>query len=94
MTSQEARQLYVGAGGPDDHHPSEWDSIHREMEAVVAATSDRAAGRVIDWWGCWDRKLTATAFARRVREIHSANAGRRSRTEQPLVGASGGSDAT
>jgi hypothetical protein len=70
MTRAEARKLYVGAGGPNDHQPSDWESIHREMESVVAAKSVRAAGRTIDWWGCWDRKYTATAFARRVRELH------------------------
>ena len=70
MTREEARKLYVGAGGPDSHQDSEWESIHSEMAAVVAAASDRAAGRTIAWWGCWDRKFTATAFARRVRESH------------------------
>lgn len=45
MTLEEARNLYISAGGPDDHGPDEWQDIHREIEAVVAARSDRAAGR-------------------------------------------------
>lgn len=69
MTIDRAKQLYIGAGGPSNHSPDEWASIHREIEAIVAAKSDRAAGRVIDWWGCWDRRHTATEFVRRVREL-------------------------
>jgi len=75
MTRTEARRLYIAAGGPSDHSPGEWESIHREMDAIVAAGSDRAAGRTIAWWGCWDRTYTATAFARSVREAHANTEG-------------------
>ena len=68
MTRTEARKLYIEAGGPDDHGEDEWDEIHREMEAIVASKSHRAAGKLIEWWGCWDEKYTPTKFARRVRE--------------------------
>lgn len=68
MTRDESRRLYVGAGGPDDHCALDWEHIHREMEQLVSAKSDCAAGRMIAWWGCWDRQYTATAFARRVRQ--------------------------
>lgn len=74
MTIDEARKLYVAAGGHTEHSDIEWEYIREEMEAIIAARSDRAAGRTIDWWNCWDGKYTATAFARRVRKLH-ANAG-------------------
>lgn len=73
MTTMESRKLYIAAGGPPDHEDETWRSIHNEIEAVVAAKSDLAAGRTIDWWGCWDPKYTATAFARRVRKMHAEN---------------------
>jgi hypothetical protein len=44
-------------------------TIPDKMREIVAAKSDRAAADVIRWWGCWDRKVTATRFARRVREM-------------------------
>ena len=71
MTRSQSKQLYIAAGGPNDHSDSEWNDIHEEMKAIVAAKSEREAARVIDWWGCWDRKYTATAFARRVRASHA-----------------------
>lgn len=70
MTIAEAKRIYIGAGGPADHTPREWDDIQVEMEDVVRATSDRAGGRVILWWDCWDKNCTATRFARRIRELH------------------------
>lgn len=75
MTLEEARNLYIGAGGPDDHQPSEWESIHHEIEAIVSAKSDQSAGKTILWWGCWDGKFTATKFARKVRKLHTVNYG-------------------
>ncbi len=49
-----------------------------EMRAIVAARTVWIAAREIDWWGCWGerhiggdgtrRRVTATMFARRVRE--------------------------
>lgn len=71
MTIDRAKQLYIGAGGPSNHSPDEWASIHREIEAIVAAKSDRAAGRIITWWECWNGRHTATAFARMVRELNN-----------------------
>ena len=72
MTIAQAKEIYVFAGGNPDHSESEWNDITKEINAVVNARSDRAAGQIIQWWGCWDRKLTATAFARKVRlKYHS-----------------------
>jgi hypothetical protein len=71
MTLSQAKQLYIGAGGPSDHSDSEWQDIHKEMKAIVDAKSDRTAGKTILWWDCWDKKYTATAFARRVRQSHA-----------------------
>jgi hypothetical protein len=71
MTLIEAKNLYIEAGGPDDHGASEWEDIHKEIQALVEAKSDRAAGKTILWWDCWDAKYTATAFARRVRNSYA-----------------------
>jgi len=70
MTLEIAKQIYIAAGGNRGHSSSEWKDIHAEMESIVAAQSDRAAAKVIHWWGCWDDKYTATAFARRVRTAY------------------------
>lgn len=70
MTQDQAKKLYIAAGGPDDHSDREWMDIHQEMEAICAAKSDRAAANTIRWWDCWDPKYTATAFARRVRQAY------------------------
>lgn len=67
MTLAQAKHLYIQAGGPNDHTPEEWQRVHEEIEAIVAAKSDRAAGAIIRWWGCWDYVLTARRFTRRVR---------------------------
>jgi hypothetical protein len=75
MTTEQAMRLYVAAGGHNDHSADEREHIRTEMQAIVAAKSDRAAGRTIDWWGCWDRTYTATAFARRVRTLHQHASG-------------------
>lgn len=71
MTEAQAYRLYLLAGCPDEFAPgdSERKEIHRAIEEIIAARTDRNAGRVVDWWGCWDRKLSATAFARRVRAL-------------------------
>ena len=71
MTLWEAKELYCNAGGSQDQTESEWRDIHSEMQGLVAAKSDRAAGKTILWWDCWDAKHTATAFARRVRVSHA-----------------------
>lgn len=68
MTLEQAKRIYTAAGGPSSHTAGEWEDIRTEMEQVVAAKSDRAAGLIIIWWDCWDRKHTATAFARQVRD--------------------------
>ncbi len=72
MTKSEAKKLYIGAGGPDYHSDFDWEGIHKEMQAIVEAKTSFAAGRTIDWWGCWDYKSTATGFARRVRALYAA----------------------
>ena len=69
MTLETAKKLYIAAGGRTKHYDSEWQDIHKEMEAIINATSDRKASNVIRWWGCWDEKYTPTAFARRVRDM-------------------------
>ncbi|MCF7853626.1 MAG: hypothetical protein K9N51_02420 [Candidatus Pacebacteria bacterium] len=68
MTQEQTKKLYVYACGENMHSSDEWDEIHKEMEAVVAAKSHRAAGKLIEWWGCWDERYTPTRFARKVRE--------------------------
>ena len=71
MTLEQAKQVYVAGlnGVPcDDYEPDEWEDIRKEMERIVAAPTERKAADVIRWWGCWDARYTATAFARRVRE--------------------------
>jgi hypothetical protein len=73
MNLHDAKRIYIAAGGPSDHQDSEWVYIHKEMEAIVNAKNDRAAGKIILWWGCWEPKYTATAFARRVRDAHAAS---------------------
>ena len=74
MTLDEAKRIYLAASYPEVPHHSDkdWRNIHAEREQIVAAKSDRAAGKIIEWWGCWDEddksgKYTATAFARKVR---------------------------
>lgn len=73
MTIDEVKRIYIAAGGPDDHGQVDWVDIHREIEQVIAAKTDFAGGRIIDWWACWDREYTATAFARRVRQAARKN---------------------
>ena len=70
MTQDQAKQLYIAAGGPDDYDDGEWKQIHQGIEAICAAKSDRAEAEPIRWWGCWQPKYTATAFARRVRQAY------------------------
>lgn len=69
ITLKEAKQLYISAGGPKEHG-DEWYDIHKEIQAVIDAKSDRAAGKTILWWDCWDTKYTATAFASQVRKSY------------------------
>lgn len=70
LTLEQARRLYVAGGGIilQHHSQGEWEYVRDEMQAMVDAKTDRAAGRVIEWWGCWHKRDTATAFARRVRQ--------------------------
>lgn len=67
MTLEQAKQCYRAAGGQFDHSRDEWADIHEEMERVVAAKSDRAAGKIIRWWGCWGRRKTTMQFVRAIR---------------------------
>lgn len=71
MTIEQAKQCYRAAGFTFDHSPDEWAEIRKELEVVVSAKSDLAAGKTILWWGCWDKKLTATAYARLVRDEYA-----------------------
>lgn len=79
MTAREAYDLYRRTAkacgildsaesweGSFDH---EREEIHYEVELMLAARSDRMAGKTILWWGCWSKKLTATRFARTLREL-------------------------
>lgn len=72
----EAKKLYINAGGPNDHCENEWKDIQQEMQTIIESKSDRSAGKTILWWGCWDNKYTATAFARKVRNNYNAPAQR------------------
>lgn len=71
MNIREAKKLYCSAvdsqatDGEGDHW---WTRVRDEMEEVIEAKSDLAAARMIGWWGCWDRKLTATSVARKIRQ--------------------------
>lgn len=71
MTLERAKQIYISAGGPDDYDDKNWEAIREEMAAVVAAESDEAAGKLIEWWGCWEsRGELPEHFARRVRKAN------------------------
>jgi len=51
----------------------EYEAIAEEMRDIIRARNDRAAGATILWWDSWDKKLTATRFARTVRERWTAH---------------------
>lgn len=69
MTLDQAKALYRAAVESDlFHSDAEWANIHADMVAVVLANSDRGGGRAIDYWNCWDWRLTATKQARRIRQ--------------------------
>jgi hypothetical protein len=73
MTTDDAIALYSGVlvecgERPPYHSAAEWHDIADEMRAIVAAKSDREAGKIIAWWKCWDRTMTATKFAALVRK--------------------------
>jgi len=75
LTVNEAGRLYRRAIGEhyegDDHF--EWPAIRDEMQAVIDATSNRDAGQVIAWWGCWDRTGgTPANTARHIRAVWRA----------------------
>jgi len=74
MTRKQALKLYTDVcievfGEHPLYSKAEEEDIYREMEEITTAKSDRIAGKTILWWGCWDKKITATAFARRIREV-------------------------
>lgn len=74
MTKREALKLYcttVESFGfsKNDYSLDGSDEIVKEMRAIVAAKSDRAAGEIIEWWGCWDDKFTPTRWVKRARQI-------------------------
>lgn len=62
--------MYLQAGGTDYYNDLAWTTVHREIEAIVTAKSNRAAGITILWWGCWCGKDAATKFARQVRKAY------------------------
>ena len=73
MTLSQAKEVYCRGTGrnEDDHSPFDWQQIWTEMRDVIAAKSDRAAGRIIAWWECWPsmnghRNPTQTARAIRL----------------------------
>ena len=66
MTKEEAKAIYVAAGGDYDQD-DRIEGIRVDMECVVAATTDRKAADQIRWWDCWNRRYPAIAFARRAR---------------------------
>ena len=68
MTLEQAKQLYTSQDPDASLCESDWVHVHREMEEVVSAKSDREAAKVIEWWSCWDRYFTATRFAHRLRK--------------------------
>ena len=78
MNIREVKKLYrsaVEGEVTDSEGDYWWQDVRREMELVVAAKSDRSAARVIAWWGCWDRKLTAISVARKVRQTWALTQG-------------------
>ena len=72
LPMEQAKKLYINAGGPDDNDEEKWEDIRKELEVIINSKSDYAAGRTIDWWGCWDNKYTATKFARTIRNQYAA----------------------
>jgi hypothetical protein len=69
-------ELYLNAVDPEaEFGDREWEAIHKEMLAVVTAPSDRRAANIIRWWGCWDRKFSATACARKIRQVWAERQG-------------------
>jgi hypothetical protein len=46
-----------------------WEDIRDDLQKVITAKSDRAAGRIIQYWKAWDKEITATCFARFIRRL-------------------------
>ncbi len=73
MTRKQALRIYKSAlpnaVRENDSDPW-WEAVVDEIEKILSARSDRAAGEVIRWWNCWPSNgdRTATATARRIRE--------------------------
>lgn len=63
-----AQILGLGTSSVDYDYNEQLD-IRNELQQVIDAKSDRAAGNIVRWWGCWDRELTATKYARTVRQL-------------------------
>jgi len=66
MTKEEAKAIYVAAGGDYDQD-DRIEGIRVDMECLMLAATDRRAVKQIRWWDCWNRRYTAIAFARRAR---------------------------
>lgn len=68
ITDEEAVQLYRLHGGWDYVGEAD-ESIACEVKAMLAASSDEEAAKVIEDWGCWespeDRLRDVSAFRRR-----------------------------
>lgn len=68
MTIGDAKKLYQTAMA--DYWPDhDWDAMRETMMKVVAAKTDRGGGDIIRCWDCWDRKMSATAGARKIRQV-------------------------
>lgn len=72
MTISEAKELYRRVFQAKERYPSSrlwWADLRDELVGVVNAATDRDAGQLIEWWGCWNKKETADDAARRIRVI-------------------------
>lgn len=67
MTLKDAKILYVYAGAEDSDDVMDWGDIRADMQAIIDAPGPRKAGQAIEYWGCWNDRDTATAFAKKVR---------------------------
>jgi hypothetical protein len=69
MTLNEAKKIYAAIGGSMDITDDTWGYIRSELEQVVKASGPRKAGELIEWWGCWDERDTATKCAKEIRKF-------------------------
>lgn len=67
MTDDQAIRVYVDCFHRAVCCVKERSDIINEMRAVVAAESDQAGGKIIEWWDCWGPRDTSTMAARKIR---------------------------